>query len=80
MANVSKLLPMLVLAVGFAGTGAGSTLVPFFAPLTDRNWVELGVGVRFGSDRLSFDLSAETTVERSDLRQQTYRAAISYRF
>ena len=60
-----------------AGTGAG---VLFGLGETDQGWGELAAGVTIGGENISASLSAETTVFRSDYRNQTYRAAVTLRF
>lgn len=60
-----------------AGTGAG---VLFGLGNSDTSWGELAAGVTIGGENITASLSAETTVFRSDYRNQTYRAAVTLRF
>ena len=60
-----------------SGTGAN---VLFGLGETDKSWGELAGGLTIGSENISASLSAETTVLRSDYRNQTYRASVTWRF
>ncbi len=66
--------------IGFAVSGQTGPYVSFYLPATDRNWGEVGAGIRIGGERFSVDLSADTTIERQDLRYQSYRASLNVRF
>ena len=65
-----------------ANFAAGTS--PFTAPFalggTDRNWVELSVGVRYNAGNVTFDLAAHTTVERNTVDSQAFTAGIGFRF
>lgn len=52
----------------------------FALPTTDGDWGEIGAAVRFGSGNVSVDIAADTTIERSDLDYQTYRATLNIQF
>lgn len=52
----------------------------FALATSDRNWGEVGGALRFGSERVSVDVAADTTFARSDLNYQTYRATLNFRF
>lgn len=65
---------------GFAATGFTNGAVNFLLPNADRNWAEIGAGVRFDTPRVSFDFSADTTVGRGDLSYRTYRVGATIRF
>ncbi len=52
----------------------------FALPTTDDDWAEIGAAVRIGSGAISVDLAADTTIERSDLDYQTYRATLNIQF
>lgn len=65
---------------GFAATGFQNGAVNFLLPNADRNWAEIGAGVRFDTPRVSFDFSADTTVGRGDLSYRTYRVGATIRF
>ena len=64
----------------FAATGFGAAAVPFLLPNTDNTWGEIGGAVRIGGQRLSLDLSADTTVGRGDVNYRTYRGSLTIRF
>ncbi|WP_339688404.1 autotransporter domain-containing protein [uncultured Parasphingorhabdus sp.] len=61
--------------VGGTGALAGFALAP-----VDRNWGELGVGLRYNAGSTSFDLMVDTSVGRSDVESQVYSAAVTFRF
>lgn len=65
-----------------ANFAAGTS--PFTAPFalggTDRDWAELGIGLRYNTGNVSFDLAAHTTVERNTVDSQAITAAVSFRF
>jgi len=60
--------------------GGNGLAAPFALVDPDRNWGEVGVGLRYNMGNVSFDLSADTTVGRSDVSSQVYSGAISFRF
>jgi uncharacterized protein YhjY with autotransporter beta-barrel domain len=49
-------------------------------PGTDRDWAEVSGGVAFGTDRISFAVEAETTIERKDVSNQAYKGTLTVRF
>lgn len=49
-------------------------------PGTDRDWAEVSGGVAFGTDRISFAVEAETTIERKDVSNQAYKGTVTFRF
>ena len=52
----------------------------FFAlPGDDQDWAEVGAGIST-TGPVSIGISAETTIERSDVSYQTYRASVSVKF
>ena len=62
----------------FAGVpGAGAA---FLLSGTDTTWGEIGAGISFDLGQMSINASADTTVERSDVNAQTYRAGVTYKF
>ncbi len=61
--------------VGGVGPLAGFALVN-----PDRNWGEASVGIRYNSGNVSFDLSADTTLGRTDVDSQVYSGAVTFRF
>ena len=60
--------------------GGNGLPAPFALASSDRNWGEVGVGLRYNMGNVSFDLSADSTVGRSDVSSQVYSGAISFRF
>ena len=61
--------------VGGVGPNVGFALVN-----PDRDWGEASVGIRYNSGNVSFDLSADTTLGRSDVDSQVYSGAVTFRF
>ena len=60
--------------------GGAGAVAPFALADPDKNWGEVGVGLRYNMGNVSFDLSADTTIGRSDVSSQVYSGAISFRF
>ncbi|PHR21723.1 MAG: autotransporter domain-containing protein [Sphingopyxis sp.] len=60
--------------------GGNGLAAPFRLATNDKNWGEVGVGLRYNVGNISFDLSADTTIGRSDVSNQVYSGAISFRF
>jgi subtilase-type serine protease len=60
--------------------GGNGAVVPFALANPDKNWGEVGVGLRYNAGNMSIDLSADSTVGRSDVSSQVYSGAISFRF
>ncbi|WP_373491091.1 autotransporter domain-containing protein [Parasphingorhabdus sp.] len=60
--------------------GGNGAVVPFALVEPDRDWGEVGVGLRYNMGNVSFDLSADATVGRSDVSSQVYSGAVSFRF
>ncbi|WP_123906239.1 autotransporter domain-containing protein [Sphingorhabdus sp. YGSMI21] len=60
--------------------GGNGAVAPFALAERDKNWGEVGVGLRYNMGNVSFDLSADSTVGRSDVSSQLYSGAISFRF
>ena len=60
--------------------GGAGAVAPFALANPDKNWGEVGVGLRYNMGNVSFDLSADTTIGRSDVSSQVYSGAISFRF
>ncbi len=67
-----------VVSANFAG-GIGPNAL-FALAGQDQNWGEVGGGLAFGSDKVELSVGADTTVERSDVRNQSYRGTIKVRF
>ncbi|MEP6102795.1 autotransporter domain-containing protein [Parasphingorhabdus sp.] len=65
-------------SANFVGGNGGT--VPFALVTPDKNWGEAGVGLRYNMGNVSIDLSADTTVGRTDVSSQVYSGAISFRF
>lgn len=63
----------------FAGVPAGGASFLLFG--TDKTWAEVGASLGFNMNHQTrFDISADTTLGRSDIDAQTYRASITYKF
>lgn len=60
--------------------GGAGALAPFALVDQDRNWGEVGVGLRYNTGNMSFDLSADSTVGRSDVQSQVYSGSVTFRF
>jgi len=60
--------------------GGAGLLAPFALVNQDRNWGEVGVGLRYNTGNMSFDLAADTTVGRSDVQSQVYSGSVTFRF
>ena len=60
--------------------GAGPSRAPFALFGSDDNWFELGGGIGFDVGNANIDLSVDTTIGRSDVQIQTYRAGVSFKF
>ena len=60
--------------------GGNGAVVPFQLVNPDKNWGEIGVGLRYNAGNMSFDLSADSTVGRSDVSSQVYSGAVTFRF
>lgn len=64
-----------------AGFVGGTALAPFALAGTDDNWAEVSGGLSFDLGRKAvFAVEADSTVFRSDLRNQTYRGSLTLRF
>ncbi|PCD02705.1 autotransporter domain-containing protein [Sphingomonas spermidinifaciens] len=67
-----------VFRAGFLG---GTPARAFFPTSSqDQTWGEVGGGIAFGSERFEFSIAADTTIERDDVRNQSYRAGVTVRF
>lgn len=66
------------LGANFVG-GTGPDAV-FALASDDKDWFEVGVGVESIRDNVRFTVGAETTLGRRDVENQSYRAAVSFRF
>jgi outer membrane autotransporter protein len=76
---VHELLDQTAGVLGNFTLGSGNGVL-FGFDGDDKNWGEAAAGITIGGENMSASLSAETTVFRSDYRNQTYRASISWRF
>lgn len=64
--------------VGFAN---GTALrVPFAIATQDRDWGELSAGLSYRTGRVTVSVAADTTVDRTDVRNQAYRAGLKVAF
>lgn len=59
--------------------GVGPSAI-FALPGQDKNWGEVSGGISVGGERIELSVGADTTFERSDVRNQSYRAAVKVRF
>ncbi|HSX53666.1 MAG TPA: autotransporter domain-containing protein [Sphingomonas sp.] len=46
----------------------------------DKDWAEVSGGLTFKAGAVDLSISADTTIERTDLSVQTYRGSITFRF
>lgn len=69
--------PAYFLANLVGGTGS---LAPFALGGSDRNWGEAGGGLTVTTGNVDLSLSADTTLWRKDVRYQSYRASVKFRF
>ncbi len=46
----------------------------------DQDWAEVAAGVSYSTDTFELSVSADTTLERKDVRNQAYRGAIKFKF
>jgi hypothetical protein len=65
-------------SANFVG-GVGSNVL-FDLNQEDRNWFEATGGVTIAAGGVDVSLSADTTLMRRDVRNQSYRASINFRF
>lgn len=65
----------------FVGFANGTALrVPFAVARQDRDWGELSAGLSYSAGRVTVSVAADTTVARSDVRNQAYRAGLKIAF
>lgn len=65
----------------FVGFANGTPLrVPFAVATQDRDWGELSAGLSYRRDKVTVSIAADTTVARSDVRNQAYRAGLKIAF
>ncbi|NML11007.1 autotransporter domain-containing protein [Sphingobium sp. AR-3-1] len=69
--------PGFFLANLVGGTGS---LAPFALGGSDQNWGEVGGGLTITTGNVDLSLSADTTLWRKDVKYQSYRAAVKFRF
>jgi hypothetical protein len=69
--------PAFFLANLVGGTGS---LAPFALGGSDQNWGEVGGGLTITTGNVDLSLSADTTLWRRDVKYQSYRAAVKFRF
>ncbi|MEC3910039.1 autotransporter outer membrane beta-barrel domain-containing protein [Sphingobium sp. CR2-8] len=60
--------------------GGNGGLAPFALGGSDKNWGELGGGLTLTTGTIDLTLSADTTAWRKDIKYQSYRAAVKFRF
>ncbi|MCT8001312.1 S8 family serine peptidase [Sphingomonas sanguinis] len=67
--------------VAFVGFANGTALrIPFAVATQDRDWGELSAGLSYRTGRMTVSVAADTTVARSDVRNQAYRAGLAIAF
>lgn len=66
--------------VGANFVGGGGPDARFLLAGIDRDWLEISGGVSYTVGNVVLSLSADTTVERQDIENQSYRGAIKIRF
>lgn len=47
---------------------------------TDKNWAEVGGGIGFSTGNVDLSISADTTIGRKDVSNQSYRGSITFHF
>ncbi|GAB5487642.1 MAG: hypothetical protein Pars2KO_12120 [Parasphingorhabdus sp.] len=67
-------------SVGANFVGGTGPLAGFALVNPDRDWGEASIGLRYNSGNVSFDLSADSTLGRSDVDSQVYSGAVTFRF
>ncbi|WP_240953664.1 autotransporter outer membrane beta-barrel domain-containing protein [Sphingomonas sp. G-3-2-10] len=67
-----------VIGANFVGGVGGNVL--FALNGQDHDWVELSGGLTVSTGRVDFSVSAETTLERDDVKSQAYRGSLSFKF
>jgi hypothetical protein len=67
-----------VFGANFAG-GIGPSAL-FALPGQDKNWGEASLGVSYVAGRVQLSLGADTTFERRDVENQSYRGTIKIAF
>ncbi len=58
----------------------GTAPAGFALTSQDRNWGEIAAGLSYSSGMFELSLSADTTIERDDVRNQAYRGAVKFKF
>lgn len=53
---------------------------PFLLSSSDQNWGEIGAGLSFDAGQAQINISADTTVGRHDIEQQTYQVGLAFKF
>lgn len=60
--------------------GGTGSMAPFALGRQDKNWGEIGGGLTVTTGNIDLTLSADTTAWRSDVKYQSYRAGVKFRF
>ncbi|MDP3906465.1 autotransporter domain-containing protein [Novosphingobium sp.] len=60
---------------GLQGVNPGFALAGF-----DKDWIEAAAGLTLTTGNVDISLSADTTIARDDVKNQAYRASVSFRF
>ncbi|GEM_PF-183242 len=66
--------------VGANFVGGSGPDARFLLASVDRNWFEISGGVTYAVGNMELSLSADSTVARSDVQNQSYRGSIKLRF
>ena len=66
--------------VGANFVGGSGPDARFLLASVDRNWFEVSGGITYAIGNIELSLSADSTVARSDVQNQSYRGAIKFRF
>jgi hypothetical protein len=66
--------------VGANFVGGVGPNVPFSIAAKDKNWAEVSGGLSIDTGSVSLGVSADTTIGRADVANQSYRGTIKFRF
>lgn len=67
-------------SVGANFVGGFGPNVPFAIAVKDKNWGEVSGGLSIDTGKFSIGVSADTTIARDDVSNQSYRGTIKFRF
>ena len=66
--------------VGANFVGGSGPDARFLLASIDRDWFEVSGGVTYAVGNIELSLAADTTIDRQDVQNQSYRGAIKFRF